>query len=329
MYTRHTQGSWSHMSASAELSEQVRPPSRARAAAVSIASNACLIILKLVAGVLTGSVSILTEAIHSGVDLIASIIAFVSVRQAEQPADSSHRYGHEKFENVASGVEAVLILLGAGLIVYAAVQSLIAGPSVNHIGIGVAVIVFTTVVNLLVSRYLFRRAKATDSPALEGDALHLRADSWTSLGVLGGLVLIHFTGWEWVDPVIALVIACAIVVTGIRLALRSWRVLVDEALPENELAQIHGIVNAFGDRGIVGYHKLRTRRAGARRYIDMHVQFSSGTTLEQAHKTAHELQDAISLRLRGADVLIQLEPEDRVESGTEIRRMRQNQQAET
>jgi cation diffusion facilitator family transporter len=299
--------------------DRSKPQERARAAAVSIASNSLLIVVKLAAGLLTGSVAILTEAIHSAVDLIASFIAYISVRQAEQPADSSHRYGHEKFENVAAGVEAVLILVGAALIVYAAISSLLKGPDVQKIGVGIVVIGFATVVNLIVSAYLFRRARATDSPALEGDALHLRADSWTSIGVFVGLILIQITGLEWLDPVIALVIAGAIVVTGLRLAARSWRVLVDEALPDEELAAIVRVIEDFGDRGVVGYHKLRTRRAGARRYVDLHVQFKEGTTLEQAHLTAHSLQDAIGDHLRGADVLIHLEPEDRVRPGTEIR----------
>ena len=308
-----------------QVPRRSRPKARARAAGVSIASNTLLIALKLVAGILTGSVAILTEAIHSIVDLIAAGIAYISVRQAEQPADKSHRYGHEKFENIAAGVEAVLILVGAGLITYAAVRSLVRGPSVEMLGLGIGVIAFTTVVNLVVSTYLFRRAEATDSAALAGDALHLRADSWTSIGVLVGLVALKLTGQQWIDPVIAMIVAVAIVVTGLRLAMRSWRILVDEALPEQELSEIHHTIGEFANEGIVGYHKLRTRRAGARRYIDLHVQFEAGTTLEKAHITAHLLEDAIHDRLRGADVLIHLEPEDKLLPGTEIRQTADNE----
>jgi cation diffusion facilitator family transporter len=285
---------------------------RSRAAALSIASNSALIVLKLVAGAVTGSVAILTEAIHSGIDLIASVIAFFSVRQAESPADAEHRYGHEKFENVAAAAEGVLILIGSGVIVYTAASSLAHGPQLHSLGFGIAVVAFSAAVNLLVSGYLFRRARATDSAALEGDAAHLRTDAYTSLGVLVGLALVHWTGEDWLDPAVALVIAVAIVVTGLRIVSRSWRVLVDQALPPEELAAIQEAIAPFQEREVVGYHKLRTRRAGARRYVDLHVQFRDGTTLERAHATAHELQREIGKRLRGADVLIHLEPETAV-----------------
>jgi cation diffusion facilitator family transporter len=292
---------------------------RSRAAAVSIASNTALIALKLVAGLVTGSVAIITEAIHSSVDLAASYIAFFSVRQAETPADASHRYGHEKFENVAAAAEGVLILVGSGVIVYAAVRSLIEGPELDSLGFGIGVVGFATVVNLVVSSWLYRQARATQSAALEGDAAHLRTDAYTSLGVLVGLAFVQWTGAEWLDPVVAIAIAGAIVVTGLRIVARSWGVLVDEALPEPEQRAIQGAIELFAGRGIVGYHQLRTRRAGARRYVDLHVQFRSGTSLEDAHATAHALQDEISRRLPGGtDVLIHLEPADKVRPGSEL-----------
>jgi cation diffusion facilitator family transporter len=290
---------------------------RTRAAAVSIVSNSGLIILKLIAGAVTGSVAIITEAIHSAVDLVASLIAYFSVRQAEEPADASHRYGHEKFENVAAAAEGVLILVGSGVIVFAAVRSLVHGPELHALGFGIGVLAFSTVVNFGVSAWLYRRARETQSAALDGDAAHLRTDAYTSAGVLVGLALVHFTGAEWLDPAVALVIAGAIVVTGYRIVHRAWGVLVDEALPEEELDAIRQTIVDFADRGVVGYHQLRTRRAGARRYVDMHVQFRSGTSLEDAHATAHALQDQISRRLPGgADVLIHLEPADKVREGS-------------
>jgi cation diffusion facilitator family transporter len=272
-----------------------------------------------VAGLVTGSVAIITEAIHSSVDLAASYIAFFSVRQAETPADASHRYGHEKFENVAAAAEGVLILVGSGVIVYAAIRSLIEGPELDSLGFGIAVVGFATVVNLVVSTWLFQQARATQSAALEGDAAHLRTDAYTSAGVLVGLALVQFTGAEWLDPVVAIGIAAAIVVTGLKIVARSWGVLVDEALPEPEQRAIQEAIEVFTGRGIVGYHQLRTRRAGARRYVDLHVQFRSGTSLEDAHGTAHALQDEISRRLPGGtDVLIHLEPADKVRPGTEL-----------
>jgi cation diffusion facilitator family transporter len=292
---------------------------RSRAAAVSIVSNTLLIALKVAAGILTGSVAILTEALHSGIDLLASLIAFFSVRRAEEPADASHRYGHEKFENAAAAAEGMLILAGSAVIVYAAVRSLVAGPELENLGIGIVVIGFASVANLAVSSWLFRKARETSSPALEGDAAHLRTDAYTSIGVLVGLALVSVTGEHWLDPVVALLIAGAIVITGVRITMGSLRVLVDEALPDDELRSIRECIEEFGDRGVVGYHQLRTRQAGSRRYVDLHVQFRRGTSLEDAHRIGHELQDAIQHEIDRADVLIHLEPEDRVRPGETLR----------
>jgi cation diffusion facilitator family transporter len=162
---------------------------------------------------------------------------------------------------------------------------------------------------------LARNARITASPALEADAAHLRTDALTSAGVLVGLILVKATGAQWIDPVVALIVASAIIITGIKLLTRSGQVLVDQALPTDEVDAIRSAIEAFAARGVVGYHELRTRRAGARRYVDLHVQFREGTSLEDAHRTAHELQDVIASRLDGADVLIHLEPQDRVRPG--------------
>ena len=291
---------------------------KTRAAALSIASNAVLIALKLAAGAITGSVALLTEAMHSSIDLIASFVAYFSVREADKPADAEHPYGHDKIENLAAAIEAMLILVGSGVIIYAAVRSLANGPEVHSLGIGIGVIAVSIVANVVVSTVVARRARETDSPALEGDAAHLRTDAATSSAVLVGLVIVQVTGATWLDPVIALAVAVAIVYAGVRLLARASRVLVDEALPPAELDAVRDAIADFGPRGVCGYHKLRARRAGSRRYVDLHVQFRAGTTLEDAHATAHALQDAIRERLRGADVLIHLEPEGSVHPGTEI-----------
>jgi cation diffusion facilitator family transporter len=292
--------------------------SKSQAAALSIASNSCLILLKVVAGTITGSVALLTEAMHSSIDLIASIVAFISVRKADEPADDSHPYGHEKIENLAAMIEGVLILVGSGVIAFEAIRHLVVGSQVSHLGFGIAVVAVSIVVNYFVSAHLHRRAIETQSVALEADATHLRTDMATSFGVLIGLALVSITGANWLDPAVALVIAAAIVREGAKILNRSSRVLVDESLPADEIQAITAEVRAFGPQGVAGFHKLRARRAGARRYVDLHVQFVSGTTLEQAHETAHRLQDAIATRVPGADVLIHLEPEDRVRPGTEI-----------
>jgi cation diffusion facilitator family transporter len=291
------------------IGPDAQAPRKSRAAAVSIASNATLIVLKLVAGAITGSIAIITEAAHSGIDLLASVVAYVSVRKADEPADESHPYGHEKVENLAAAIEGMLILVGAGIIVYESVRRLVDVPAVQSLGFGIGVIAFSAAANLAVSTYLYRQARLTDSPALEGDAAHLRTDAMTSLGVLVALVLVETTGAEQLDPITALAVAAAIVYAGIRILSRSSRVLVDEALPPQELDAVRLAIERHGAAEVIGFHKLRARRAGSRRYLDLHVQFRDGTTLGRAHELAHELQQAIRDRLRGADVLIHLEPE--------------------
>jgi cation diffusion facilitator family transporter len=274
-------------------------------------------VLKLVAGALTGSIAIITEAVHSSVDLLASVVAFFSVRKAEEPADESHPYGHEKVENLSAALEGVLILLGAGIIIFESVRRIAEPTRVDKLGFGIGVVAISAVANLAVSTYLYGQARLTDSPALEGDAAHLRTDAFTSIGVLVGLVLVQVTGAERLDPITALIVAAAIVFSGVRIVSRSSRVLVDEALPDEELEAVAAAIREYGAPEVSGFHKLRARRGGSRRYVDMHVQFRPGTTLERAHFLSHELQERIKRRVRDADVLIHLEPEDVEHAGGE------------
>jgi cation diffusion facilitator family transporter len=279
------------------------------AAALSIASNALLIAIKLAAGAITGSIAILTEAIHSLIDLVASVIAFVSVRKADEPADADHPYGHEKVENLAATIEGMLILVGAGIIVFEATRRLVDGAEVDRLGVGIAVMGFSVLANLAVSTVLSRQAKAHDSAALEGDAAHLRTDALTSAGVLAGLVLVEVTGAAAFDSITALVVAAAIVWSGIRIIRRSSGALVDEALPDAEMDRIEAAIATARTPEVAGYHKLRGRRAGSRRYVDLHVQYRSGTSLERAHELAHAMRASIETEVTGAEVLIHAEPE--------------------
>jgi cation diffusion facilitator family transporter len=285
--------------------------SKPAAAGVSIASNATLIGLKLAAAAITGSVAILSEALHSGIDLIASVIAFVSVRRADEPADIDHPYGHEKLESLAASIEGMLILVGAGVIVYEAVHRLTTGASVESLGVGIVVIGFSAVANVFVSLFLSRQARRHDSPALAGDAAHLGTDAVTSFGVLIGLVLVQITGSNAIDSAVAIAVAALIVVSGVRIMRRSAAALVDEAPPPAEMDRIESAIARArsGTPEVVGYHKLRARTSGRRRYIDLHVQFRGGTTLERAHEVAHDLRDAIEQDLGNAEVLIHVEPE--------------------
>jgi non-canonical purine NTP pyrophosphatase (RdgB/HAM1 family) len=302
-----------------EVEASTDSPRKVRAAALSIASNTTLIVLKLIAGAVTGSIAIITEAIHSSVDLLASVIAYFSVRKADEPADADHPYGHAKLENLAAVIEGMLVVVGAGIIIFESVRRLIDVPQVEQLGFGIAVIALSTVANLAVSTYLYRQARITESPALEGDAAHLRTDAMTSAAVLVGLTLVEATGVEQLDSLTALLVAGAIVVAGVRILTRSSRVLVDEALPEPELDAIREVIEEFGADEVLDFHQLRARRAGSRRYVDLHLQFRHGTSLERAHELAHQIQGEIRRRLRGADVLIHLEPEESVRPRARLR----------
>ena len=287
--------------------------SKSGAAGLSIASNALLIALKIAAGAITGSIAIITEAVHSTIDLMASIVAFISVRKAAEPADADHPYGHEKVENLAAVIEGMLIVIGAGIIIFEATHRLVDPPGqIDALAVGIGVAAFSTLANLFVSTFLFRRARELHSPALEGDAAHLQTDAMTSAGLLVGLGLVEVTGVVAFDSITALLIAVAIVVAGIRILTRSSRVLVDEAPPPQELDRIEAAIAGVDEPEVAGYHKLRARRSGAHRHIDLHVQFRSGTTLERAHELAHTLREAIEEAIPYSDVLIHVEPESSI-----------------
>ena len=285
---------------------------KTRAAAVSIASNSCLIVLKVAAGLVTGSVGILSDAVHSLMDLIASLIAWASVRKADEPADASHRYGHEKLEDLAAGAQALLLLIGAVVHRRRGVRRLINGDHVDSIGIGIAVAGLAAVVNFVVSAYLERTGDATGSNALHANAADLRTDAIVSVAVLVSLVLVKLTGATWLDSVVGLLVAAAITRTGVRILVDASRRLVDEALPADELAALQQVVESFVGDEVVGFHDLRARHVGSHHQVDLHLQFASGTSLERAHYISHQLQDAVIARLPGTTLLVHLEPEDRV-----------------
>src|SRR5437016_5031032 len=204
---------------------------KSRAAGLSVASNSLLIAIKIAAGAITGSIAIITEAVHSLIDLLASVIALASVRKADEPADVDHPYGHEKLENLAAAIEGMLILVGAAVIVYEATHRLVVGAHVDTLAVGIAVMAVSGLTNLAISAFLQRQAELLDSPALEGDAAHLRTDAYTSFGVLFGLALVEITGDSAFDSIAALAVAVAIVASGLRIITRSSRILVAEATP--------------------------------------------------------------------------------------------------
>jgi cation diffusion facilitator family transporter len=289
---------------------------KSRAAAVSIASNATLIVFKLVVGILSGSIAIVSEALHSGSDLVAALIAFWSVRRAAVPPDERHHYGHEKVENLSGVIEALLIIAAAGVIIYEGVVKIVEGPELDHIWLGIGVMLVSGIANLIVSRKILSPvARRTESAALEADAAHLLTDVYTSFGVAGGLLLVKLTAWPYFDPVAAIAVAVLIIHTGYRLVMQSTRVLLDETLPDEELEAIRRCVREHRGEIIFGYHKLRARRAGSRRHVDLHVTVDEELSITEAHEIAMHITEDIRDCIPNTDVLVHVEPKshDRVD----------------
>ncbi|MCL6477657.1 MAG: cation diffusion facilitator family transporter [Peptococcaceae bacterium] len=282
---------------------------KVKAAQLSIISNAGLTLLKLVVGIFMGSISVVSEALHSGIDLMASVVDYLSVRQSSKPADAEHPYGHGKFENVGGIIEAVLIMVAALIIIIKAVPRLINPTEVHSLGIGAGVMAVSVAVNILVSRKLMKVARETDSPALEGDAWHLRADVYTSLGIFAGLGAIKLTGLMILDPVIAIGVSLFILKAGLDLIKKSFRVIVDEKLSDEELEVIKRTLRDSAVKyKYLEYHELRTRKAGSQRFIDLHLVFPRDLPIREIYDTCSELERKIESRLLRADVVIKVEP---------------------
>lgn len=278
-----------------------------RAARISVISNTVLVLGKLTVGLVMSSVAIISTAVDSGIDLLAALIAMYAVRQSARPADKGHAYGHGKFEALSGAIEAALILVGAFFIVYEAALRLARGTEVTLPALGLAVMGLSALVDIVVSSYLFRVARRTESVALEADALHLSTDVWTSLGVMAAMGLIWATGWHWLDPVVAIAVATIIVATAYKLTRKTVRDLVDTPLPEEEQEAILAILRAH--KGIhIGWDSLRTRRAGPERHIDLHLHFPPSMAVQEAHEVAHHIQLEIEAALPRSQVLIHLEP---------------------
>jgi cation diffusion facilitator family transporter len=282
---------------------------RSRTVLFSISSNTLLLAVKLVAGMLTGSVSILSEAVHSATDLVASVVAFVAVRRSLSPPDESHHYGHGRFENLAGIFEGIILLGVGGWVVFGAVDKILNGTELELLGLGIGVMALSAVVNLFVSRWLLQVARETDSRALEAEGYNLRTDVWGAAGVALGLAAALATGWTVLDPIIAALIGLAILWTALRLISGSTRVLLDESLPSGELELIEQVIEGEvrSDPNIRGFHKLRARKSGPQRYIDFHLQLKAETTLGEAHKISDGLEERIRRNLPNSDVLIHLE----------------------
>lgn len=277
------------------------------AALLSICSNSVLIVFKVISGLLMGSISVLSEAIHSGLDLIASIIAFVSIKEAAKPRDAEHQFGHGKYENVSGFIQAILILLAGGIMIIESIKKFISGSEIISINSGIIVMLLSSIINLIISRVLFKIAKRENSIALEADAMHLLTDVYTSFGVFIGLVIIKFTGISIVDPIVAIFVSLMIIKASISLIRRSLKDLVDTSLPNNEINTITALLDNHPH--ITSYHNLRTRKSGPTTEINLNIHVNSSISVVDAHTISHEVETLIKEEIPACNTTIHIEPE--------------------
>ena len=278
---------------------------KVKTARLSIISNTLLIIMKLAVGIISGSVSIISEAIHSSMDLAAAIIAFFSVRVSDNPPDTRHPYGHGKVENISGVIEAILIFAAAIWIIYEAIKKLTGEEIVlESIWIGAVVMLISAIVNIIVSRRLYKVARETKSVALEADALHLKTDVYTSAGVAVGLGLILITGIKWLDPVVAILVAFMILKESYNLLKRAFSPLLDTAWEDDEIEDLEKKLNLMN----VNYHSLRTRIAGNYRFIDIHVEIPENESVGSAHQYCDMIEEELTGNYENLSVTIHVEP---------------------
>lgn len=276
------------------------------AARWSLASNATLLGMKIVVGALTGSAGILAEAVNSAADLFGSVVAFLSIRVSDEPPDRAHAYGHGKIENLSGAATAALILVGGVFAIGEAIRHLLRAGPLPGLGWGIAVMAASAVINFLVSRHLLRVGRETDSPALAADGHHLQTDVLTSLGVLAGLVLVRQTGLTWWDSVAALGVSVLILRVGVGLARDAMGTLADTALPPEEEQTLTRVLEAHPK--VLSFHKLRTRKSGSHRHVDVHVQIADTHTFVEAHRLTEVLEDALRAALPNLHPIIHIEP---------------------
>jgi cation diffusion facilitator family transporter len=274
---------------------------------LSIAAAVATIALKTLAWLLTGSVGLLSDAAESLVNLVAAVVALAVLRWASMPADDEHAYGHAKAEYFSAGIEGSLILLAAATIAVTAVDRLLHPQALDDVGLGVAVSVVASLINLGVGRALVRAGRRHRSITVEADGKHLLTDVWTSIGVVVGVVAVAISGWERLDPIVALAVAGNIIFTGAVLLRRSAAGLMDRALPPELQQEIRDVLDLFGTRG-VRFHALRTRQAGRRSFISMHVLVPGAWTVREGHDIAEEVEAALRARVPHATVFTHVEP---------------------
>lgn len=305
------------------FNKEAQDQGKTKVALLSLISNGILMILKLGVGFLTGSISVLSEAVHSAMDLVASGIALFAVKKSAKPADSSHLFGHGKFENLSGAVEAILVGCAALYIIWEALEKLKHGGELQHLEAAIAVMALSAILNTIVSRKLYVTAFKTDSLALEADALHLKGEVWTSLGVMGSMAVIYASDlliqdpqakarFHALDPLVALLVAAMILKASWGIFKRSIDGLLDKGLPEGEEKLIREILSNY-DTSFLEFHELRHRKSGPERHIDLHLVVAPDATVKDVHDLCDEIEKEMREKLPRTNVLIHVEPCNRTD----------------
>lgn len=287
---------------------------KANSAILSVISNTILVIAKLIVGIVVGSVSIISEAIHSGVDLLAALIAWFSVRTSGKPRDEHHQWGHGKIENISGTIEALLIFAAAIWILVEATKKILHPEPLDNVIWGVAVMAVSCIANFMVSQRLFKVGKETDSVALLADAWHLRTDVWTSFGVLAGMLVIYLgklllpnVDLSIIDPIFAILVAVMIIHAAWELTVSAGKDLLDIKLPDAELAQINAVVDSYGFP-VLGTNDLRTRKSGSTRYIELHIEVKYDMPVFESHNVGEQISTRIQAMLPNSEVTVHIDP---------------------
>ena len=280
---------------------------RSGAAKLSLAVVIGLVALKVVVAIVTGSISISAQAADSFLDLFALTITFFAVVVASRPADEEHPFGHGKVEGIAAVVQAVLIFTAGGLIIYSAVRRIMMGTAIEMPEAGIGVMLISIIVSIFLSRHLFKVSRATGSIALEASAHNIAADVYSATGVLVGLVAIRFTGLTVLDPIVAVMVASFILKAAYDVMRKSFGELIDVRLPKEEEDEIISCIVEHSGQ-LVGFHEVRTRKAGSQRFIDLHLMLPKNVSVEEAHQMCDHLEEDIEDRLPNSSVTIHVEP---------------------
>lgn len=280
------------------------------AAGLSITSNAAIILLKLIAGVVSGSISIISEAIHSLIDFLASVMTFFAVMKSSEPADKEHPFGHGRYEDMSGFIEGGLIIFAGFYIIYEAVKNFLTGSKMDTDSyLGIIVMGIAVVANFFVSSFLLKVAKKTNSISLYADGNHLRAEIWSSLGVLIGLVLIKYTGILILDPIIALIVAAMILKTGFSISKTTLNNLLDGSVSDEEIAKITNILKAFEKEGVSGFKDLKARNMGSSKGIEFTILFPDDMTIAKCHDFCDEIEFKLKNELGECCISIHAEPQ--------------------